>query len=70
MMLMNGARLHHTDQSLAESHGAVLIQVKSNIGHSGLVHVKAQDDSGIWRSQQDVRIVQDTGELGFIEFMF
>ena len=67
---MNGARLHHTDQSLAaESHGAVLIQVRSNIGHSGLVHVKAQDDSGLWRSQQDVRIVQDTGELGFAEFL-
>lgn len=37
----------------------LVYDVRSNIGHSGLVHVKAQDDSGLWRSQQDVRIVQD-----------
>jgi len=37
----------------------LVYDVRSNIGHSGLVQVKARDDSGLWRSQKDVRLVQE-----------
>ncbi|CAK9014448.1 Thermophilic serine proteinase (Ak.1 protease) [Durusdinium trenchii] len=34
--------------------------VHSTIGHSGFIQVTAQDQSGLWHSQRDVRVMQET----------